>query len=129
MKLMSVLLMALFVSACANTNCRTLKEQRGETAAPIQKGTDPMEKTSLADRVRVFKPDGSLQCDRAKPVPVATMQTELKGILVHASFNQNDGLLRVQMCGAPTGNSNVYEINRSDLEAALKLGFKEWTQI
>ncbi len=36
-------------------------------------------------------------------------------------------MMRIQVCGAPTGNSNVYEIDRKDLEAALKVGFKEWT--
>ncbi|WP_413291499.1 hypothetical protein [Bdellovibrio sp. HCB337] len=82
---------------------------------------------SKLDRVKVYKPDGSLQCGQGKATPLADMQKDLKNIKVHSSFNKNDGMMRIQVCGAPTGNSNVYEIDRKDLEVALKYGFKEWT--
>lgn len=86
-----------------------------------------MTSTSKADRVKVFKPDGSLQCGQGKAVAVTEMQNQLNGIKVYSSVNRNDGMMRVQVCGAPTGNVNVYEIDRKDLAAAQKKGFKEWT--
>ena len=55
------------------------------------------------------------------------MQKQLGDIQVHKSYNQNDGMMRIQVCGAATGNSNIYEIDRKDLAAAIKAGFKEWT--
>lgn len=82
--------------------------------------------STAIDRVKVFKADGSLQCGQGKATPVAEMQKELKGIKVHSAVNQNDGMMRIQLCGSPTGMINVYEIDRKDLEAALKLGFKEF---
>lgn len=86
-----------------------------------------MDKAAAAtERIKVYKPDGSLQCGQGKAIPVKDMESELKGIKVYSSSNQNDGKMRIQLCGSPTGNSNVYEIDRKDLDAALKLGFKEW---
>jgi hypothetical protein len=35
-------------------------------------------------------------------------------------------MMRIQVCGAATGYSNVYEIDQKDLEKALKLGFRKW---
>lgn len=79
------------------------------------------------DRVRVFKYDGSLQCKMGQPIAAAEMQKELGSIKVYSSDNKADGLMRIQVCGAPTGRANIYEIDRNQLEAAIKLGFKEWT--
>jgi hypothetical protein len=70
-----------------------------------------------------------LQCGQGKAIPAQEMQKELelKKIKVHSSFTKNDGMMRIQVCGAATGSSNVYEIDRKNLEAAVYLGFKEWT--
>jgi hypothetical protein len=54
------------------------------------------------------------------------MQKDLGGIQVFSSENKHDGMMRIQVCGAPTGYANVYEIDEKDLEAALKAGFKKW---
>lgn len=86
-----------------------------------------MEKNSSTDKVKVFKADGTLQCGQGKKIDISEMQKDLKGIKVYSSENKNDGMMRIQLCGTATGNSNVYEIDRKDLEAALKAGFKEWT--
>ena len=95
----------------------TINEPTGGAVKPASK----------LDRVKVYKPDGSLQCGQGKATPLADMQKDLKNIKVYSSFNKNDGMMRIQVCGAPTGNSNVYEIDRKDLEVAVKAGFKEWT--
>ncbi len=86
-----------------------------------------MDQTSGQDRIRVYKADGSLQCGQGKAIPLTEMEKSLKGIKTYSSINRNDGMMRIQLCGSPTGNCNVYEIDRKDLDAALKLGFKEWT--
>ena len=86
-----------------------------------------MDKSSSIDHVKVYKADGTLQCGQGKKISISDMQKDLKDIKVYSSENKNDGMMRIQLCGSPTGNANVYEIDRKDLEAALKLGFKEWT--
>jgi hypothetical protein len=80
-------------------------------------------------RTKVFKYDGSLQCGKGKAVPVAEMQKELTAahIQVYSSANKPDGLMHIQVCGSATGRANVYEIDKTSLEAAKKLGYKEWT--
>lgn len=123
MKKFAVLLpvFALLVG-CTHGNCRTQKDARkNATASEVI-----VDKSKSTDRVKVFKYDGSLQCGQGKQIPVAEMQKDLKGIQVFSSSNQNDGMMRIQLCGSPTGNANVYEIDRKDLDAALKMGFKEW---
>ncbi len=131
--------------ACVSGHCREHREEAMKksstdgVSAEVAKGSASVgagsgsvaPTTSLPvrpmDRVRVFKYDGSLQCNMGKPIPPSEMQKELGKITVYSSENKNDGLMRMQMCGAATGRANVFEIDRKDLEAAKKLGFKEWT--
>lgn len=129
MKKLIFFLIALSLMGCANKNCRQVREEASPGAAPVavSKEKDPMSKTALADRVKVHKADGSLQCGQGKAITLPEMQKQLGDIQVHKSYNQNDGMMRIQVCGSATGNSNIYEIDRKDLAAAMKAGFKEWT--
>lgn len=115
--------LAMFLSGCATGNCRTSASE----TAKAKPSEAPVTTSAPTSRVKVYKPDGSLQCGQGKQIPLAEMQKQLKGIQVYSSANKNDGMMRIQLCGSPTGNHNVYEIDRKDLEAALKVGFKEWT--
>ncbi|KYG65281.1 hypothetical protein AZI87_12050 [Bdellovibrio bacteriovorus] len=128
-QLLAVIPFVFVLGACTHGNCRTQKQpdKAAATATNATTSEAPVTKSAATDRVKVHKPDGSLQCGQGKAIPVAEMQKQLKGIKVYSSSNQNDGMMRIQVCGSPTGMSNVYEIDRKDLEAALKLGFKEWT--
>jgi hypothetical protein len=105
-------------SSCVSTNCRL------QEAESMKKAT---EKTVSILTAKVYKYDGSLQCGMGKSIPVKDMQTELASIKILSANNKNDGLMRIQLCGSPTGNANVYEISKEDLEKALALGFREWT--
>lgn len=82
----------------------------------------------LSQRVFVYKPDGSLQCGQGQKIEINEMKKQLGQIEVYSADNKHDGLMRVQMCGQPTGSCNVYEIKASDLEQALKIGFKKWVR-
>lgn len=113
----------LILGACTHGNCRAQKP--AEPTATANEAS--MTSSPATDRVKVHKADGSLQCGQGKAIPVEEMQKQLKDIKVFSAANKNDGMMRIQVCGSPTGNSNVYEIDRKDLEAALKAGFKEWT--
>lgn len=126
MKFLMLLPMMAVLAACSHGNCRGQANKDAKTATPAVSEV-AVTPSSSSNRVKVFKYDGSLQCGQGEKIAIATMQKELKDIKVFSSQNQNDGMMRIQLCGSPTGNANVYEIDRKDLEAALKLGFKEWT--
>ena len=79
-------------------------------------------------RVKVAKPDGSLQCGKGKQISLTEMSKQLAGIQIYSEENLNDGLMRIQVCGAPTGQFNVYEIPQEDLKKATGLGFKQWAK-
>lgn len=119
--LVSMLSVAMFALGCAQGNCRN--QPNYVPPATAQK----IEEKKMSNTVKVYKPDGSLQCGMGKSIPLADMQKDLKDIAVKSSYNKNDGMMRIQVCGSPTGNCNVYEIDRENLEKAIKMGFKEWT--
>lgn len=123
-------ILSVTLFGCATGNCVNQAKPGAAKPAPTTSPVSPggsVKPESPLERVKVYKPDGSLQCGQGKAIPVAEMQKDLKGIKVYSSSNKNDGMMRIQLCGSPTGNANVYEIDRKDLEAALKAGFKEWT--
>jgi hypothetical protein len=124
------LILTLSFVGCQNKPCRDLRTQKSESNS--QTSTSPS--LPLAEnmnsgilKVKVYKPDGSLQCGMGKKISLQDMKKQLQGITVHSQNTLNDGLMRIQVCGAPTGESHVFEISDSDLQEALKLGFKQWT--
>lgn len=120
----SIIFMSLFLG-CAATTCKI------EDRPPVEiKGNEKTmtQAKDLTSRVRVYKPDGSLQCGQGQKIDPNTMQKDLQDIEVFSADNKHDGLMRIQMCGHPTGTCNVYEISGADLDRALKLGFKKWTR-
>jgi hypothetical protein len=45
------------------------------------------------------------------------------GVKVLEQRKQDDGKMRIQVCGAPQGSGNAYRIAKRDLKRAKKLGF------
>lgn len=141
-KLLPAMIPLLILAGCASGNCRKNQAEASTVTAPegtpptatsattAKDAKSPSKESTMAkpnDRVRVFKYDGSLQCNQGKAVPLETMKKELKDIRVFGAENKADSLMRIQQCGTPTGRANVYEIAREDLDAAKKLGFQLWT--
>lgn len=117
---LSLMILVFAAFGCSHGPC--LKSQTA-VGAPV----DTSEKSSvLPQKIRVFKYDGTKQCGQGKQIAIAEMQKELDGIQVFSSNTKNDGQMRIQMCGAPTGSAHVFEIKKDDLERAKKAGFKEW---
>lgn len=115
-------LMAL-VTGCAAGNCRQNRDKNKEITMTEQKNPAVLP----TDLVKVFKYDGSLQCAMGKAISPTEMQKELKDIQVFSAESKMDGLMHMTVCGANTGQANVYTIHKKDLEAAITAGFKEWT--
>lgn len=78
------------------------------------------------NKVFVFKYDGSRQCEKSRGVDLDVMSDELGKIKIHSKMKRSDGQIRVQVCGALTGMTNVYEISEKDVAKAEALGFKKW---
>lgn len=74
----------------------------------------------------VFKYDGSQQCGLGNAVSVEQMAKELESIKIRRMEKRSDGLLRAQGCGMPSGQANIYEISKEDLDSALKRNFELW---
>ena len=74
---------------------------------------------------KVFKYDGSLQCNPGSGTDLATMAQELinAGIDVICAQKGHDGMARVTVCGAETGNINVYTIPPESGPDADAIGF------
>lgn len=87
----------------------------------IHSASIPSERTLF-----VFKLDGTKHCEPYTGVSVDSMALELAGagIEVYSGHKGYDGREGIAVCGAPTGQINIYEIAYSDLSAALSLGFK-----
>ena len=81
--------------------------------------------SSSSPYIKVYKSDGSIQCENTG-VELNTMALELTnvGIDVICAQKGHDGLMRAAVCGADTGNLNIYEINSVNLPDAEPLGFK-----
>lgn len=115
------------LAGCSTGNCRSKQIQAEQAGPEVQpKENKLLPDPTVTERVRVFKANGSLQCSQGKSIDPATMAKELKDIPVYKSAMESDGKMRIQMCGAPTGNVNVFEIDKTNLDRALGFGFTEW---
>ncbi|HAG92459.1 MAG TPA: hypothetical protein DCL41_11330 [Bdellovibrionales bacterium] len=103
---------------CANHPCRLKKG--GAEMGSVTGTQENMEK------VLVAKHDGSKQCDKKSGTSLDVMVKDLGEIKVYDQFKAQDDLMRIQVCGAPTGMHNVYEISKSDLKKATQVGFTLW---
>ena len=133
MKYFAIAIAAATIVSCTTGRCRD-QEKKNESAAQtnaVPSGEIAATQPGAAAAkplatVKVFKYDGSKQCGQAAGQDVAAMEKQLKGVTVISRDKANDGKMRIQMCGADTGQANVYEIRAADLKAAEKAGFKEW---
>lgn len=85
--------------------------------------------TPAADvgRVWVVRSDGAQSCGIKEGLSPEQMGDELRkaGIQVFEMRKGTDGKMHAQMCGAPTGGLNGFEILSADLPKALLIGYKE----
>lgn len=134
MKYILALVVFTFLFSCSTRTCKpneTITSQDG-SAKPTQpiagetKISPTTNMTNQIKKIKVYKPDGSIQCEQGTGIKPDEMQKQLGDIKVFSTENKHDGLIRIQVCGTPTGNCNVYEIADSDFAKAEKLGFKKW---
>ena len=82
---------------------------------------------SSTSTVFVFKLDGTVHFGNSIGVSLDSMEQKLTstGIKVFSRRKGYDGREGIAVCGAPTGQINIYEIASSDLTVSLKFGFRQ----
>lgn len=94
-------------------------------AAPAPSASGPG-----GDVVKVFKNRGALQCEgRGTPPEAMRAELERAGVRVQASACGSDGRMRPAVCGAGTGEINLFDIAAADLPGAQALGFAPLSQL
>lgn len=131
-----VLIFGALIGGCASRPCRQPRapelDQTVKQPPPAQSATSlngespPNENAPL--KVRVYKSDGSRQCERRGGKSVEATERELAGIPVYHREKRSDGLMHIQVCGSPTGIINIFEIDSSNLKQAEERGFKRWEE-
>src|SRR5690606_38560620 len=105
-KLFIVALIATLTS-CASGHCR-------KTTVPM-KPTGPTTSSSTTEPTQegtewIYKYDGSLQCSQGNETSLEQAAQQLEGIEILAQEKRTDTLMRVQVCGQPTGRANAFKI-------------------
>lgn len=120
----------MLVFSCSTRTCKPNENLTQNQTTPVAGETKISPTTAMSNsqikKLKVYKPDGSIQCEQGSGKPAAEMAKELGDIKIFNTENKHDGLIRIQVCGQPTGQCNVYEISESDYPKAEKLGFKKW---
>ena len=83
--------------------------------------------SSSGPTVWVTRPDGAQQCAPGSGQTLESSFTELQKAQVRVLDSQkgNDKKLHAQMCGIPSGKTNMFQIPKEDLPKAIALGFHE----
>ncbi len=129
-----ILVFGLFFGGCSSRPCREPRAPELDLTAKqtaITNSTQGSANGSTVNenaplKVRVYKSDGSRQCERGVGKSVEATERELAGIPVSHREKRSDGLMHIQVCGSPTGIINIYEIDSSNLKQAEERGFKRW---
>lgn len=127
-------LIAFLQINCASQNCNNIPSRPSNEAVKLTSNeTEPepavKKKTAIPAEFLttfIFVESGEKQCGTGKEKPIISFVKKLEKnkINVRSSKSQDDGKMRAQVCGAPTGKIYVFEINKKDQSQALKLGFK-----
>jgi len=120
-KLLLFLLLSFFALGCSTKPCRG---PAGPVAPKTEDAVVAQPKSSKF--VWVYRYDNSKQCDTIPGISLDEGSKDLGDIRVHSKQKQYDGLMRIQVCGAPTGKANTYKILRTDLPLAESSGYIEW---
>ncbi len=119
------ILVLILLTGCTQVHCKDLRKNEPQD---IQAQEKILADKNPFDRVKVYKLDGSVQCSQGGGIALDVMEKDLQSVTVFEREKQHDGMMRIQKCGTPTGQCNVYTIDKSFLNEALKRGFKQWTR-
>lgn len=117
-------------SKAASPMTPNLKEALKTTSQFMKKKALGPDKMTAQKYVKMYRPDGSLQCEKGSGMSLDDAKKEWANLDLEVLEAQvrPDGLMHIQQCGKPTGNVFVIRIALENQEKALNLGWKVWTQ-
>ena len=118
-----VVLYLCVLAACADKPCREARRPELDRTGDPENVASQQPLSRTPGRVWVSRPDGSLQCQNGSGKTVAESARDLAGVVVYKRETRLDGLMRVQLCGTPTGRLHVFEIDARRLREAERRGF------
>ena len=121
----SIFIACLFLACCSFSNGESSDPASPISPAPAEEQAGSS--SSNDNLLWVYKYDGSLQCGMGHEISLRAMRKELAGIKIYGEEKKSDGLMRVAVCGSPSGQANRYRIHREDLDRAKQYGFAPWT--
>lgn len=118
----------LSLAACTHGQCNNVP-QRDKAAAEsaIINSSGKAEDTVT---VQVYKETGEKQCGQQAGSHIDKVKEILikNKITVLDAKTQDDGMMHIQVCGAPTGQIHVFSIPKASAKRALGLGFKAFNR-
>ena len=99
----------------------------GGKAAPSSAAPESAQLESSGETVWVTRPDGAQQCAPGSGQSLGHSAEELSKARIHVLNSQkgNDNRLHAQMCGIPSGRTNMFLIPKGELPKAIVLGFHQ----
>jgi hypothetical protein len=99
----------------------------GTKSEQVQSEGEANSSSLSSANVWVTRPDGGQQCSPQSGQSLDTSSAELKKAQVRVLNSQkgSDNKLHAQMCGIPSGKTNMFQIPRDDLSKASALGYHE----
>jgi len=117
MKFLVLISLAFIASACSSKPCRDVN---------MDGVPKSIQEKSASKNILVYKYDGTKQCGQGQETTLDAMSRQLRDIKIISMSKKHDGMMRIQVCGAPTGHANVYEISDADASKAKSYGFTPW---
>jgi hypothetical protein len=95
--------------------------------SPLPADAIPGATVKLSPTVWVAKPDGAQSCSADSGLSLDSGAAELRKakIQVLNARKGNDPKMRTQMCGAPKGSTNSFQIPEKNLADAMALGYQQ----
>ena len=119
----------LFIFSCSTKQCDPNQRNQNSTTAENLNNLKLLNtdrNQAAMKTIKIYKLDGSVQCEPQSGKQIQEIQSELEGIAIYSSKKSHDGMMRTQVCGQLTGQCFVFEIAENDLEKAKNKGFKIW---
>lgn len=136
LKIIFLTTLSLALTSCSTGKCRQKKDEKTfvehvENLPDFKSREAHSIKAGDLQTVRVYKSDGTLQCEANRPIPAADLKRLLEDnkIKVLRLEHTSDGVMHIQVCGSSTGRIYVFDIQAMDLEKALGLGFRNFKDL
>jgi hypothetical protein len=121
----SIIISSLFLVCCSFGDGESIGSSSLLSPAAAEEKANPG--PAREEFVWVYKYDGGLQCGMGQVISLEEMKKQFVDIRVYDQGKKSDGLMRIALCGSPTGQANRYQIHREDLDKAKQKGFELWT--